>query len=140
MLRRSQTSNLSASLHLLSRLPRKVAFLFLSNISFLTISRVLLATIHDNGLCPCPRCLMQKTYLDRMGWIADANFRIKEVRRYLHEKVKAARDLVHRLGHAVASAHVNDLLKPTSSVPTLVSEPLTLYSYDLTLQTIECLL
>ena len=80
---------------------------------------------------------MQKTYLNRMGWITDANFRIKEVRRYLHEKVQAARDLIHWLGRAVASAHVNDLLKPTSSVPTLVSEPPMLHSYDLTLQIIE---
>jgi len=80
---------------------------------------------------------MQKSYLDRMGWIADTNFRIKEVRRYLHEKVQAAQDLIHRLGRAVASTHVNDLLKPTSSVPTLVSEPLMLHSYDLTPKILE---
>lgn len=66
---------------------------------------------------------MQKVYLDRMGWIPDANFRVKEVRRYLHGKVQAARDLIYRVGRAVAGAHVNNLLKPTSSVPTLVSEP-----------------
>ena len=76
---------------------------------------------------------MQKVHLDRMGWIPDANFRIKEVRRYLYEKVHTARDIIYRVGRAVAGTHVNDLLKPTSSVPTLVSEPLTLDSCNLTL-------
>jgi len=80
---------------------------------------------------------MQKAYLDRMGWIPDASFRIKEVRRYLHEKVQAARDLIYRVGRAVASTHVNNLLKLTSSVPTLVSGSLTLDLYDLIPRTVE---
>ena len=57
-----------------------------------------------------------------MGWILDYVFRIKEVRCYLHEKVKAARDFVYRLGHAVSGARVDGLLKSTSSVPTVVSD------------------
>ena len=64
---------------------------------------------------------MPKTHLDRMGWILDHLVRIKEVRHYLHEKVKAARDLVYRLGHTVLGARVDGLLKSTSSVPTVVS-------------------
>ena len=43
------------------------------------------------------------------------------MRAYLLEKVQAARDLIYRLGHSVAGARVNGLLKLTSSVPTLVS-------------------
>ena len=85
-------------------------------------SRVLLATTRDNGLCPCPRCLMPKTHLDQMGWIPDSNFRISGLRKYLREKVQIARDFVYRLGHAVAGTCVDDLLKPTSSVPTIVSK------------------
>ena len=79
-----------------------------------------MATIRDNGLCPCPRCLTPKTHLDWMGWIPDFNFRNSNVREYLLEKVQAARDLVYRLGHSVAGTRVNGLLKLTSSVPTLV--------------------
>ena len=89
---------------------------------FLMESRVLLATIRDNGLCPCPRCLMPKTHLDRLGWILDSAFRITNIRHCLHKKVQAARDLVYRLGHATAGAGVNGLLKLTSSVPTVVSD------------------
>lgn len=83
--------------------------------------KVLLATIRDNGLCPCPRCLMPKTHLDRMGWILDSIFRTDKVRQYLSEKVQAARDLIYRLGHSVAGTRVNGLLKPTSSVATINS-------------------
>ena len=85
--------------------------------------RVLLATIHDNGLCPCPRCLTPKTRLDQTGQIPDSNFRATNgIRQYLHEKVLAAQDLVYRVGHAVAGAHVDGLLKATSSVPIIVSK------------------
>ena len=85
----------------------------------------MLATIRDNGLCPCPRCLMLKAHLDRMGWILDSAFRISGIRQYLHTKVQAARDLVYQLGHAVAGARVDALLKSSSSVPTIVSKLLT---------------
>lgn len=82
----------------------------------------MLATIRDNGLCPCPRCLMPKTHLDRTGWILDSAFRISGIRQYLCTKVQAARDLVYQVGHAVAGARVDALLKSTSSVPTIVSK------------------
>ena len=65
---------------------------------------------------------MPKTHLDRMGRVPDSNFRLSGIRLYLHQKVKAAQDLVYRLGHAVAGAGVNGLLKLTSSVPTIVRE------------------
>ena len=90
--------------------------------SLLTVPRVLLATIRDNGLCPCPRCLMPKTHLDRTGWVHDLNFRTNNVRQYLHAKVQAAQSFIYQLGHAVAGARVDGLLKLTSSVPTLVSK------------------
>lgn len=81
-----------------------------------------MATIHDNGLCPCPRCLIPKTHLDRMGQILDSKFRTGNgICQYLHGKVRAARDFVYRVGHAIAGARVDGLLKVTSSVPTIVS-------------------
>lgn len=84
-------------------------------------SRVLLATIRDNGLCPCPRCLMPKTKLDQMGHYWDISFRLKEVRRYLSDKVQHARRIIYKLGQAVAGTGVDGMLKATSSVPTVVS-------------------
>ena len=44
------------------------------------------------------------------------------VRQYFHAKVQAARDLVYGVGHAVAGARVDGLLKAMSSVPTMVSK------------------
>ena len=65
---------------------------------------------------------MPKTHLDRTGWVHDLNFRTNNVRQYLRTKVQAAQNFVYQLGHAVAGARVDGLLKSTSSVPTLVSE------------------
>lgn len=66
---------------------------------------------------------MPKTFLDRMGQIPDSKFRTAAngIRQYLLNKVRAARDLVYQVGHAVAGARVDGLLKVTSSVPTIVS-------------------
>ena len=84
-------------------------------------ARVLLATIRDNGLCPCPRCLMPKTKLDRMGQHWDFEFRMREVRQYLLGKVQQARNIIYKLGQAVSGTGVDGVLKSTSSVPTVVS-------------------
>jgi hypothetical protein len=65
---------------------------------------------------------MPKTHLDRMGWILDSAFRINGIRRYLHEKVQVARNLIYQVGRAVTGACVDNLLKPTSAVPTIVSD------------------
>ena len=83
--------------------------------------RVLLATICDNGLCPCPRCLMPKTKLDRIGRRWDVGFRLKSVRQYLADKVRQARNIVYKLGQAVSGTGVDGVLKSTSSVPVIVS-------------------
>jgi len=84
-------------------------------------NRVLLATIRDKGLCPCPRCLVPKSKLDQTGTKRDSNFRLKNARTYLLDKVRTARDAIYRLGMAISGAVVDRLLKVTSSVPTVVS-------------------
>jgi hypothetical protein len=88
----------------------------------LMFPRVLLATIRDNGLCPCPQCLMPMTKLDRMGRRWDVGFRLKSARQYLADKVQQARRIVYKLGKAVAGTGVDGILKPTSSVPVIVSD------------------
>jgi hypothetical protein len=64
---------------------------------------------------------MPKAKLDQMGRYWDINFRTKSVRQYLADKVQQARRIIYQLGQAVAGTGVNGVLKPTSSVPTVVS-------------------
>ena len=84
---------------------------------------MLLATIRDKGLCPCPRCLVPKSKLDRVGHISDANLRINQAHKYqdVSESVKKARNAIYKQGVPIGGAYVERLLKQTSTVPTLVS-------------------
>src|SRR6266850_3746752 len=85
--------------------------------------RVLLATIRDQGLCPCPRCLVPKTKLDRLGLVSDMKVRINNARHY-HDVtvlVEKARRAIFEDGAPIGGAIVQRLLKPTSTVPMLVS-------------------
>lgn|SRR6267142_3583963 len=85
--------------------------------------RVLLATIHDKGLCPCPCCLIPETKLDRVGHIADAKIRTNQARKYqdITELVKRARSAIYEEGVPIRGAYVQRLLKSTSNVPMLAS-------------------
>ena len=56
-----------------------------------------------------------------MGNFWDVNFRAREVRRYLSDKVQRARKIIYELGRAVAGTGVDGMLKSTSSVPVVVS-------------------
>jgi hypothetical protein len=81
---------------------------------------VLLATIRDKGLAPCPRCLTPKSKMDQTGAKRDTQFREKNVRKHLLDYVRAAREAIYRRAIAIGSVVIDRLLKPTSSVPTLV--------------------
>jgi hypothetical protein len=91
-----------------------------------SFDRVLLATIRDKGLSPCPRCLVPKTKLDQTGTKHDSNFRLKNVRTYLFDYVQIARKAIYKSAAAIAGTVINRLLKATSSVPTLVGKDLSL--------------
>ncbi|KAJ3709521.1 hypothetical protein C8R42DRAFT_649336 [Lentinula raphanica] len=80
--------------------------------------KVLLATIRDKGLCPCPRCFIPKSHLNRLG--VDLRFRISQTRTFLINKVNQARRLIYTAGAAIGGKYVQDLLKESSSVPTLM--------------------
>ena len=88
--------------------------------NFMIIFRVLLATIRDKGLCPCPRCLVPKSQLDLMGQRRDITSRQKKIREYLSFFVLVARENIYKKGSAIGGAAVNRLLKDTSAVPTIV--------------------
>ncbi|KAF7292248.1 hypothetical protein MIND_01252200 [Mycena indigotica] len=81
--------------------------------------KVLLATVRDGGLCPCPRCLVTKKEIHIMGFVRDIKSRMSNARQYLFDKVKSARDFIYNLGLSITSDKVEDLLKETSSVPTI---------------------
>jgi hypothetical protein len=52
----------------------------------------------------------------------DSKFRVKNVRTYLYDYVRIARNAIYKLGAAITGEAVNRLLKTTSSVPTMVSQ------------------
>ncbi|KAL1671172.1 hypothetical protein EV122DRAFT_295608 [Schizophyllum commune] len=80
--------------------------------------KVLLATIRDGGLCPCPRCLVTKTKLDRLGLKRDIATRLKKARTYLQDRVEWARKAIYKFAHPIGGTLVNTLLKEFSGVPT----------------------
>ena len=84
------------------------------------IIRVLLATIQDKGICPCPRCLVPKSKLDQLGLISDTKLRDKACN-YNMGSINKARKVIYDLGRPISGAHVQRLLKATSGVPTSVS-------------------
>ncbi|THV03619.1 hypothetical protein K435DRAFT_650870 [Dendrothele bispora CBS 962.96] len=81
--------------------------------------KVLLATIRDKGMCPCPRCMVAKSVLDQLGCDDDSHVRTDNVRPYFKSKVKAARRLIYNGAVPIRGAKVERQLKETSSVPTL---------------------
>ena len=83
---------------------------------------------------------MPKLKLDQTGMKHDANFRLKNARTYLFTSVQKVRDKIYKSAAAIAGAVVNRLLKPTSSVPTLVSRDLSTYGCSFTLLLfLECI-
>ncbi|KAF9461194.1 hypothetical protein BDZ94DRAFT_826153 [Collybia nuda] len=80
--------------------------------------KVLLATIRDRGRCPCPRCLVPKVLLDRVGLARDSATRIK-IRQIVPSLVLAARRYIYNLGHSITGVRVEELLQEISAVPTI---------------------
>ncbi|KAI0070164.1 hypothetical protein K474DRAFT_1693896 [Panus rudis PR-1116 ss-1] len=83
--------------------------------------KVLLASIRDMGSCPCPRCLIPKSEIYRLGQTCDSRVRVSHARKDdadRRSKVQAARRFIYDHGHGIASKPVEDLLKPQSLVPT----------------------
>lgn len=75
------------------------------------------------GTCPCPRCLVQKPSINKLGTPEDAEVRLSKARvddSDRKAKVAKARTLIYDKGKGIASVPVEDLLKPQSLVPTTV--------------------
>jgi hypothetical protein len=95
---------------------------FLSNC--LSFYRVLIATIKDMGVCPCPRCLTPKSFFSFLGLASDMNSRIDNLRVYVMAKVVEARDYIYGWGNTVDGVKVENALGEGSWVPVLVGEML----------------
>ncbi|KAJ3569580.1 hypothetical protein NP233_g4962 [Leucocoprinus birnbaumii] len=80
--------------------------------------KVLLATIRDKGLCPCPRCLIPKTAIQDLGTTEDWNIRTTRLRTYHGASVAAARRAIYNNGRPVRGAAVDESLREFSGVPT----------------------
>ena len=100
--------------------PKKWASLFHTAL-WLIDFRVLLATIWDQGLCPCPCCLVPDTKLDQLGLVADMNNCIKKYCVYQADSVNKAWSTIYTFGDPINGSTVQRLLKATSTVPTSVS-------------------
>ena len=85
------------------------------------LNRVLLANIRNKGLCPCPRCLVSKSELDRLGLRRDISIRIDKFREFMADKVNIARRAIYSLAKPIRGTAVEDLLMSFSGVPTLAS-------------------
>ena len=91
----------------------------------ISFNRVLLATIWDKGLCPCPWCLVTKSKLDRLGTRWDGSVHLSKFWEFIADKVDAAWQAVYDLGKSICSTVVEDLLRSFSGVPTMVSSNFT---------------
>ena len=100
------------------------SFMFVSlscSLILITGIRVLLATIWDKGLCPCPRCPVPDSKLDQLGLVADAKGRITKVCKYPADSVREAQKVIYKDGKPIRGAAIQQCLKATLTVPTIVS-------------------
>jgi len=118
-------ADLSKISYLFCRLQRKVSGpVYSRSVSHLIIYRILLASIHDRGLCPCPRCLIPLERVPKMGMARDMRQRVTLARvddDANRRKVETARDIIYKKNYAVDSAAVEAILKGESLVPSSVS-------------------
>jgi hypothetical protein len=104
--------------------PRSTSFnIVFFSFGFSAVDRILLASIRNLGICPCPRCLIPLSRAHCFGMARDTAQRTAIVRVDNHtrqNKVYAARRLIYEKQYGVNSAAIQDLLKDESLVPTSV--------------------
>ena len=90
--------------------------------------RVLLATIQDKGLCPCPRCLIPKENFHCTGFLSDILARLSRARTHFQHMVLNARRAIYEFGKPLKGVAVERMLKSYLLVPTVVSPSESLFS------------
>lgn len=82
-----------------------------------------MACLRYLALCPCPRCLLLKSRIPMIGTKTDTKQRINLARIDTEDrrmKIEIARKLMFERGLNITSSKVENLLRPTSLVPTRV--------------------
>jgi len=82
-----------------------------------------MACLRYLALCPCPRCLLLKSRTPMIGTKTDSKQRTKLVRVDTEDrrmKIEIARNLMFERGLNITSSKIENLLRPTSLVPTRV--------------------
>ncbi|KIK75785.1 hypothetical protein PAXRUDRAFT_784545 [Paxillus rubicundulus Ve08.2h10] len=84
--------------------------------------KILIATIRDKGICPCPRCLVPKSSFGRLGLFTDIVMRLSKARTYLRSKIISARHAIYQLGVPIKGNTFAERLAPLNFnvFPTLV--------------------
>ncbi|KZT31281.1 hypothetical protein SISSUDRAFT_995334 [Sistotremastrum suecicum HHB10207 ss-3] len=83
--------------------------------------KVLIATIRDKGLCPCPRCFVKKKDIGNIGLPEDLRVRNEHLRKagaLYRSRISQSRTAIYSQGKGLTSKAVDDLLKEFSEVPT----------------------
>ncbi|KAJ3558095.1 hypothetical protein NP233_g11576 [Leucocoprinus birnbaumii] len=102
----------SGAMHRIAYIPKQFS---ISDIQV----RALLATIRDKGTCPCPRCLVKKDKMDKLGQASDNRTRFTKIRKYLTNRVASARQAIYGLGMSFQSMAVRLNLDEVSATPTV---------------------
>ncbi|KAJ3575441.1 hypothetical protein NP233_g1093 [Leucocoprinus birnbaumii] len=79
--------------------------------------KALLATIRDKGTFPCPRCLVKKDEMDKLGQASDNQTRFAKIQKYLATRVASARRAIYELGMSFQSMSVCLNLDEVSATP-----------------------
>jgi len=82
-----------------------------------------MACLRYLSLCPCPRCLLLKSRIPMIGSKTDSKRRISLARvdsEDRRKKIELARKLMFEAGVNITSSKIDDVLRPTSLVPTRV--------------------
>jgi hypothetical protein len=98
-------------------------FLWILHTQFIA-SRILLATIHNLGNHPCPRCLVSLNECHMIGLKKDMQTRRDRPRKWGADEQVAldnARNLIYTENKQVNSVRVENLLSKNSFVPTVVN-------------------
>lgn len=89
----------------------------------LILYRIILASIRDKGICPCPRCLVPKSTIRNLGTANDRRLRetlLRSDNAKRRSEISSARRIIYEENYMVNSAAVEKILKRESLVPNLV--------------------
>ena len=79
-----------------------------------------MAAVQDKGLCPCPRCLIPKPDIDKLGQATDFASQVKNAHTYIGDTICTACKFIYQDGVGIDSVAVEHVLKSESWTPTLV--------------------